>query len=275
MKINYPEMWGGVECTLNRVGNIYFDQLEKNGHYHREKDLELFADLGIKKIRYPVLWEKIAPKNLEKADWKWADQQLEKFKKLNITPIVGFVHHGSGPIHTSLVSNCFVEKLASFARAFAERYPWIEYYTPINEPLTTARFSTLYGHWYPHTKDEKTFVEALFIETKGTIESMRAIREVNPDAKLVQTEDLGKVYSTPTMAYQAKFENDRRWLSLDLLTGRLTPQRRLWYYFTYLGITEEEMSWFMENSCPPDIPGRKYGSVSILYAWKKRIQHLC
>jgi dTDP-4-dehydrorhamnose reductase len=255
MKIEYPEMWGGIECTLNRVGDTYFDQLDKNGHYTREKDLELFASLGIKKLRYPILWERIAPENVEKANWEWADQQLEKLRNLAITPIVGFVHHGSGPNHTSLVSECFPEKLAEFAGAFAKRYPWVEYYTPINEPLTTARFSALYGHWYPHTKDEKTFVEALFTETKGTIESMREIRKINPQAKLVQTEDLGKVYSTPTMAYQAKFENDRRWLSLDLLTGRLTPQRRLWYYFTYLGITEKEMSWFMENTFPPDIIG--------------------
>ena len=25
------------------------------------------------------------------------------------------------------------------------RYPWIDAYTPVNEPLTTARFSGLYG----------------------------------------------------------------------------------------------------------------------------------
>ena len=38
-----------------------------------------------------------------------------------------------------------------YAAKVAERYPWIDIWTPVNEPLTTARFSCLYGHWYPHT----------------------------------------------------------------------------------------------------------------------------
>ena len=255
MELKYPEIWGGIECTLNRVGDSYFDQLKYNGHYDRVEDLDLIASLGIKKLRYPILWEKISPKDIKDADWTWADERLNKIKSLGITPIVGFVHHGCGPIHTSLVNDCFAPKLAEFAKAFAERYPWVKYYTPINEPLTTARFSGLYGHWYPHKKDEYTFVQALFNQCKAVIESMRAIRKINPDAKLVQTEDLGKVYSTETMVYQAKFENDRRWLSFDLLTARLTPQRRLWYYMTYLGVKEEQMQWFLDNPCPPDIIG--------------------
>ena len=47
------------------------------------------------------------------------------------------------------------------AGAAAERYPWIEDWTPVNEPLTTARFSALYGHWYPHAQDEHAFWLAL------------------------------------------------------------------------------------------------------------------
>ena len=60
------EMWAGLECTLNRVDDRYVDQLEKNGHYQRLSDIGLFADLGVKQIRYPCLWEKVAPENLEK-----------------------------------------------------------------------------------------------------------------------------------------------------------------------------------------------------------------
>ena len=26
------EMWGGIECTVNRVGELYLDQLERGGH---------------------------------------------------------------------------------------------------------------------------------------------------------------------------------------------------------------------------------------------------
>src|SRR4051794_34593390 len=56
-----PEVWGGIECTVNRVGDLYFDQLERNGHAQRIEDLELFATLGLRTLRYPMLWERIAP----------------------------------------------------------------------------------------------------------------------------------------------------------------------------------------------------------------------
>jgi hypothetical protein len=40
--------------------------------------------------------------------------------------------------------------------------------------------------------------------------SMRAIREVIPGAQLVQTEDMGKTYSTELLAYQSELENERK-----------------------------------------------------------------
>ena len=48
------ELWAGIECTVNRVGDAYFDQLLRNGHERRIEDLDRFAELGITAIRYPV-----------------------------------------------------------------------------------------------------------------------------------------------------------------------------------------------------------------------------
>ncbi|WP_445633924.1 family 1 glycosylhydrolase [Nostoc sp. DSM 114161] len=249
------EVWAGVECTVNRVGKEYFDQLERNGHARRLDDLDLFAQLGIHAIRYPVLWERTAPDGLENADWSWIDERLERLRELGIRPIVGLVHHGSGPRDTSLVDPEFPEKLAVFAGAVAKRYPWITHYTPINEPLTTARFSGMYGHWYPHGRDDLTFARALLGECKAIALSMQAIRQVNPNALLVQTEDLAKIYSTPKLAYQAEFENERRWLSFDLLCGRVNPTHFIWDYLLRCGIDEAEFEFFLQNPCPPDIIG--------------------
>lgn len=250
------EIWAGIECTVNRVGDLYFDQLERNGHANRIEDLERIASLGVKALRYPVLWERIAPNGIEQADWSWADERLAALRNLQIRPIVGLVHHGSGPLHTSLIDPSFAEKLAEFAAAVAQRYPWIQDYTPVNEPLTTARFSGLYGHWYPHGRDEQTFIRALLHECRAVVLSMQAIRRINPAARLVQTEDLGRVLSTPLLTYQAQFENDRRWLSLDLLCGRVDRAHPLWNYLcTHVGIDEAELAWFQENPCPPDIVG--------------------
>ncbi|MDB5842485.1 MAG: dTDP-4-dehydrorhamnose reductase [Herminiimonas sp.] len=252
------ELWGGLECTVNRVMDDYFSQMERNGHASRRDDLERFASLGIRAIRYPVLWERTAPDGLDRADWTWPDERLPGLQRLGITPIVGLVHHGSGPRHTSLVDPGFAEQLAGFARAVAQRYPWLEYYTPVNEPLTTARFSGLYGVWYPHGRDERTFIQALLNQCRAVVLSMRAIREVNPHARLVQTDDLGKTYSTPEMSALANFYNDRRWLSWDLLCGKVGPGHALWDYLTGTGIDPAEFLWFRDNPCPPDIIGVNY-----------------
>jgi dTDP-4-dehydrorhamnose reductase len=249
------ELWGGVECTVNRVHDEYFNQLERNGHAERIEDLDLFAQLGIRALRYPVLWESTAPDGPQSANWTWPDERLSRLRNLGIRPIVGLVHHGSGPRHTSLVDPSFPPQLAEFARAVAERYPWVQDYTPVNEPLTTARFSGQYGHWYPHGQDGQTWAKCLLTQCRAVVLSMRAIREVNPQARLIQTEDLGKTHSTRALAYQAEFENVRRWLSLDLLCGKVDRDHRMWQFLLWLGVEENELQWFLDNPCPPDIIG--------------------
>src|SRR5688500_11587048 len=251
-------LWGGLECTVNRVSDEYFSQLERNGHAERLCDLERFASLGIRAIRYPVLWEHLAPKELDQIDWSWPDVRLAELRERGITPIAGLVHHGSGPQYTNLIDPEFADKLAIFAGAVAQRYPWIEYYTPINEPLTTARFSGLYGLWYPHGRDDRTFIEALLNQCRAVVLSMRAIRQINPNAKLVQTDDLGKTYSTPELAELAEFYNARRWLSWDLLCGKVGQEHPLWNYLISTGIEPSQFLWFKDNVCQPDVVGVNY-----------------
>lgn len=251
-------LWGGLECTVNRVRDTYFSQVDRNGHAGRRTDIERFASLGIKAIRYPVLWELTAPDGLGSADWSTSDERLAALQQLGVAPIVGLVHHGSGPASTSLVDPGFPEKLAGYAGAVARRYPWVTLYTPVNEPLTTARFSGLAGVWYPHGKDEATFVRALLGECRATVLAMRAIRAVNPDAKLVQTDDLSKTYGTPEMAELVDFFNQRRWLGWDLLCGKVDHGHALWGYLCESGATEAELLWLRDNPCPPDIIGVNY-----------------
>jgi dTDP-4-dehydrorhamnose reductase len=249
------ELWGGIECTVNRVGDRFFDQLECNGHAHRDADLDLLAGLGVRTVRYPVLWERIAPAGIDRANWEWADYRLKGLQERGIEPIVGLMHHGSGPHYTSLIDPCFPQRLAEYAAAVARRYPWVTKYTPINEPLTTARFSTLYGHWFPHASDDRLFGRAIMNQLRATQLAMDAIREVNPHAALVQTEDLGKTYSTARLEYQARFENDRRWLTFDALCGMLDHESPMWRFLRWTGISERELEQLLEGRCPPVILG--------------------
>jgi len=250
------EVWGGLECTVNRVGPDFFDQTLRTGHHSRIGDLEQFARIGFSKLRYPVLWERTAPHGIP--DWGWPCARLQRLRDLGITPIVGLLHHGSGPRCTSLIDPQFPQRLGQYARAVAEKFPWIEYYTPINEPLTTARFSTLYGHWYPHACDTRLFMRAVIIQCRAIATAMQEIRKVNPRAQLIQTEDLGKVFAVPNLQYQADFENHRRWLTFDLLCGRVDEEHPLWDFILDAGIALRELLWFSENVCAPDIIGMNH-----------------
>ena len=249
------ELWGGVEPTINRVGDRYLRQFDRSGHRERLSDLDEFARLGLRTLRFPILWEEIAPDAPDTFDWGAVDAALQRLRALGIRPIAGLLHHGSGPRYTSLVDPEFPEKLACFARAVAERYPWIDAYTPVNEPLTTARFSGMYGLWYPHGRDEQTFAKCLMNQCRGVVLAMREVRAVNGGAQLVQTDDLGKIYSTPKLRYQADFENERRWVTWDLLSGTLNADRPICHWLRSIGVTERELAAFRESPCPPDIIG--------------------
>lgn len=248
------ELWGGHECTVNRTHEGYRDQTLICGHETRLDDLERFAALGCRALRYPVLWERVSPDRMAEADWRWSDERLARMRALSLRPIVGLCHHGSGPAHTHLLDAEFAPGLAAHAQAVARRYDWIEDWTPVNEPLTTARFSALYGHWYPHAADETAFWTALLNQVDAVRLSMQAIRQVRPTARLIQTEDLGRTYATTPLRAQADFENLRRWLTWDLLMGRVDRGHGMFERLARHGLGDRLLA-IADAPCPPDLLG--------------------
>ncbi|HVF84147.1 MAG TPA: family 1 glycosylhydrolase [Sphingomicrobium sp.] len=249
------ELWGGVECTVVRIGDEFRSQLHDTGHWKRISDLDAMAELGVKATRYPIVWETVAPEVPTELDFSWHDKRLKRLQELGIEVIAGLVHHGSGPKYASMLDPHFPKMLADYAARVAKRYPWIQAWTPVNEPLTTARFSCLYGHWYPHGRDIGTMFRGLANECLGTLLAMREIRKVNPQAQLVLTEDLGKTFSTAEMAHQADHENERRWLSIDLLAGRVVPGHQFYDWLLNAGVPQETLAELATGEGKPDIIG--------------------
>ena len=63
-------------------------------------------------------------------------------------------------------------------------------------------------------------------------------------------------FSTPLLAYQAEHDNERRWLTFDLLCGRVDRQHPLWGFFTYwAGVSETDLEFFLDGDGAPDIIG--------------------
>jgi dTDP-4-dehydrorhamnose reductase len=252
------ELWAGAECTVNRVGDRYFDQLQRTGHDVRLRDIERLAALGARAVRFPVLWERCAPELSARGDFAWCDVRMERLATLGVRPVLGLVHHGSGPSYTSLRDPSFAPGLARFALQVAQRYPEVDAYTPINEPLTTARFSTLYGLWYPHERDLGALLAAVVNEVAAIRASMAEIRRINPGAKLYQTEDIGRVFSTEDLREQRDYENERRWLTLDLLFGRVGREHPLRRELERHGIDARLLDHWSDEPCAPDLIGINY-----------------
>lgn len=251
------QMWGGVECSRVRIRATLRDQLTETGHLHRIGDLDLIAGLGIKTLRYPVLWDMVEA-DPGRHDWSWTDARLQRLRELGIEPVAGFMHHGSGPAWATVLDPDFPEHFARYAALVAQRYPWIRSYTPINEPLTTARISGLYGVWHPHGTSEATFLHLVVAQCRATALAMKAIRTHNPSARLVQTEDVGRIFATEHLAYQADHENERRWLALDLLVGRVDPGHPFYDRLLDAGVCEDHLEELRADPCPPDIIGIDY-----------------
>jgi len=248
------EMWGGIECSVVRVGDEWRDQVCETGHHERAtRDIDLVAGLGLRTLRYPLLWERSVPNRT--GGWQWHDRQMAALQAHGIDVVAGLVHHGSGPAGTSLLDPLFPEKLAEHAGQVAARYPWVAAWTPVNEPLTTARFACLYGHWYPHSRDKGMFLRALVNQCRAVLLSMRAIRSRVPGARFVSTEDIGRIFATAPVAAQASHENGRRWLSLDLLCGRLDhahPWRRT---LESHGVSSQHLDELATGEAAPDLMG--------------------
>jgi beta-glucosidase/6-phospho-beta-glucosidase/beta-galactosidase len=245
------EMWGGIECSHVRIGDVVRDQRVETGHRDRPGDLDLIADLGVRTLRYPVIWG-------AEDGWGWHDARLSRLRALGVRPIAGFLHHGWGPGQMHALHDGFVDALAAHAEEVARRYPWVRDFTPINEPVTTARFSYLYGHWHPHMTEEAAFLRAVVACARATAEAMRRIRVHRPDARLIQTEDFGRVFAPPALRYQADHENARRFLATDLLTGRVTADHPFHARLLSAGVAPGDLARLADAPCPPDIVGLDY-----------------
>jgi dTDP-4-dehydrorhamnose reductase len=206
-----------------------------------------------------VLWEKMETPSGE-LNLEWASRRLERLRELGISPIVTLLHHGSGPASTGLVDPEFPERFAAYAGAVAAAFPWVRRWTPINEPLTTARFATLYGHWYPNRRDDRAFGHAIVYEALAMLLGMEAIGRSVPDATFTITEDLQSFTALDTgVAAFVAHKRERMYLSIELVMGRVVPGHALYAYLVETcEIAPELLARVVRHARAPDVVGWNY-----------------
>jgi beta-glucosidase/6-phospho-beta-glucosidase/beta-galactosidase len=180
----------GIECSYPTIGEDRFrrDQLAECGHYeHWKKDFELVQDLGLKYLRYGLPYHKVhlGP---GRYDWTFADAALKELRRLGITPILDLLHFGVPDWLGDFQNPALPLHFAEYAGAVARRYPWIRFYTPVNEIYVTARSSGLDGVWNERLKSPAGFVTAMKNLAAASIMACQAIVRERPDAVIVQSE---------------------------------------------------------------------------------------
>ncbi len=250
------ELWASPEPTFARIDAATVrDQIAETGLDVRLDDAERIAALGVSGSRVPVLWERVAPDDPHDCDFREPARRLAALRAAGIEPIVTLLHHGSGPQYTDLLDPAFPLWFAEYAEAAARAFPWVRRWTPINEPLTTARFATLYGVWYPNMRDDRGFGRAMINQTLAQQAAMRRIRRVIPAAEFVLTEDLQRFAAgDDAVAAYAEFLRERVYLSVELVAGRVGADHPLAGFLTErCGVNAGELAMLQRDAAVPDL----------------------
>lgn len=233
--------------TINH-GRERVDELEKCGHYEQWRtDFDKVEELGISFLRYgPPLYRTFLGAN--KYDWSFTDETFKDLERRKIMPITDLCHFGVPDWIGNFQNPDFPELFAGYARAFAERFPWVQLYTPVNEMYVCALFSGRYGWWNEQLTSDRGFVTALKHIAKANVLAMRAILEVRPDAIFIQSESSEYFHAVNPQAIRpAELLNAQRYLSLDLNYARRVDSE-MYEYLMDNGMTREEYHFFLHHS---------------------------
>lgn len=226
---------------------VRVDELAKTGHYkHWQEDFQLVKEMDIEFLRYgpPYFSTHIGPGQY---NWSFADDTFARLKELCITPIVDLCHFGVPDWLENFQNPEFPVYFAEYALAFAKRYPYLKFYTPVNEIFVAASFSGQYGWWNESLADDKSFVTALKHLCKANVLAMEAIAGVQPEVTFIQSESSEYFHpEDPSCRELADFLNLKRFLSLDLSYGHSVKVPH-YKYLINNGMTDAEYEWFMNK----------------------------
>src|SRR5262249_40612456 len=150
-------------------------------------------------------------------DWSFSDTVFAELQKRKIVPIVDLCHFGVPDWIGNFQNPDFPQLFEGYAAAFAERFPWVQLYTPVNEMYICALFSARYGWWNEQLQNERSFVTALKHIAKANVLAMKAILKIRSDAIFIQSESTEYFHPvTPDAIKPAQTRNLERFLTLDL-----------------------------------------------------------
>jgi len=252
----------GIEDTFvpqARFGERPLDEYELTQHYAQwQSDLELARSVGASAIRYGLPWYRLNPEPGVFA-WNWADRVVDKLVELGLEVIVDLVHYGTPTwMDNSFLNRDYSRRVAEYAYALAERYgDRITAWTPLNEPQVNAIYCGETGKWPPYFRGDDGYLQVIAALCQGIVLTQQAVLAARPrNSSFVHVEAMFR-YAKPNdyRSDRAALLDLRRFLALDLVTGRVGDEYELLPYLQQYGMRDTDLEWFQGHNVQPDVIG--------------------
>ncbi len=220
----------GFECSTF----VWQDQgrrnlIEETRHAeHVEEDYALLRSLGIAVAREGIPWPLIDRGG--RYDFSSLDPFIEAMNRNQVLPIWDLCHYGY-PDDTDPFEPAFTERFANYARAAAEyvvpRLRGPHFFTPINEITFYGYMGGEWGWAAPFRKTDRDRQELRLSLCKAAIAGVKAIRTVDPEARMVHIDPLILVVppkDRPDLADDAERETQEdTFYAWDVIAGKRHP----------------------------------------------------
>jgi len=220
----------GFECsTFVWKDRQRKDYVTATGHdVHLKADLAAAMDLGIGVVREAIRWPTVDLGG-GRYDWSSVREVQDCATACKITPIWDMCHYGLPDGCDPFTDDCrkrFVDYCRAAADIITSSAEGPYFFTPINEITFFSAAASDLEWMYPFAKGrEKELKRAL---ARMAIEGVKAIREVEPKARMVHVDPIVHAVpppDRPDLADEARDEEQHRAMeSWDMLAGRVAPE---------------------------------------------------
>lgn len=219
----------GFECATGyNVHGEWIDQIAATEHdLHVDGDYARLADVGIRAVREAIRWP-IVDRG-DRCDFDSVEPFVHAAREHGFDVIWDLFHYGY-PDDVDPFSEAFADRFVAYcgaaARYVVQRLPGQCYFTPINEPSFFAWAGGDVGRFAPHARGRAA--ELKLSLARAAIRGIDAIREVCPDARIVNVDPICRVVvdgDDPEQVEHARRFNECHVFEYwDIVSGRLHPE---------------------------------------------------
>ncbi|HVL40491.1 MAG TPA: hypothetical protein VM328_13960 [Fimbriimonadaceae bacterium] len=272
----------GFECStfLWKDGERK-DYIRLTGHdRHLSADCECVKDLGIGVVREAVPWP-FVDLGSGRYDWSRFDPVLETLDDCGLVAIWDLFHYGLPDGCDPFEGDCrkrFVDYCQAVAERLKSRSGMAPFFTPVNEITFFAAGASDMAWMYPFAKGRNDELKRRLCQM--SIEAVKAIRDVIPEARMVHVDPMVHAVpppDRPDLADEAhEHAYDDAYEGFDMLYGRRNPELGgspevldivgvNVYHFSQAQMNEDGS----REVLGPRDPRRKPLSEMLLYAWNR------